>query len=182
MHAWVPSSMGCVPLYQCERDGRDCSSHKTLYVHACSMHAGTNNVLTAVHPTMFQHPMACVLPPCLPQVMDYVTSTEGRKILVHCHAGLGRTGLAIACYFLYTQQYTARRAVEAVRRDRPGALQTRQQELFTFIFEQYLAHLRYVQPCVSSGSTIVCSGGSTHVHGGQTCMRRCWVCRRMCLR
>lgn len=76
--------------------------------------------------------------------MDYVTGTEGRKIMVHCHAGLGRTGLAIACYFLYVQLYTGRRAIEAVRKDRPGALQTRSQEMFVSIFEQYLAHLRWV--------------------------------------
>jgi protein tyrosine phosphatase len=42
------------------------------------------------------------------QVMDYVTGTEGRKVAVHCHAGLGRTGLAIACFFLYSQHYTPR--------------------------------------------------------------------------
>jgi protein tyrosine phosphatase domain-containing protein 1 len=82
--------------------------------------------------------------------MDYVTGTEGRKILVHCHAGLGRTGLAIACFFLYNQQYGGRRAVEAVRKDRPGALQTKQQEMFVYIFEQYLAHLR----CVFSGAEL----------------------------
>jgi hypothetical protein len=40
--------------------------------------------------------------------MDYVTGTEGRKVAVHCHAGLGRTGLAIACFFLYSQHYTSR--------------------------------------------------------------------------
>ena len=36
------------------------------------------------------------------QVMEYVTTEERRKIAVHCHAGLGRTGLAIACFFVFT--------------------------------------------------------------------------------
>ena len=34
--------------------------------------------------------------------MEYVTKVEKRKIAVHCHAGLGRTGLAIACFFVFT--------------------------------------------------------------------------------
>ncbi|KAL6763265.1 protein-tyrosine phosphatase-like protein [Haematococcus lacustris] len=76
------------------------------------------------------------------QVMDYVTGSEGRKIAVHCHAGLGRTGLAIACHFLYSLGYSARKAIETVRRDRQGSIQTREQQLFVYVFEQYLAHLR----------------------------------------
>lgn len=46
--------------------------------------------------------------------MDYVTATERRAVAVHCHAGLGRTGLAIACFFAYSPLigYSARRCVE----------------------------------------------------------------------
>lgn len=76
------------------------------------------------------------------QVMDYVTSVEKRKIAVHCHAGLGRTGLAIACYFVYARIYDAATAVTFVRQHRPGALQTSQQVLFVSVFEQYLKYLR----------------------------------------
>lgn len=38
--------------------------------------------------------------------MDHVVGSEGKKVAVHCHAGLGRTGLAIACYFVYTKVCT----------------------------------------------------------------------------
>ena len=49
------------------------------------------------------------------QVMD-MHIKDGGKIAVHCHAGLGRTGLAIACYFLYSQtDLSADRAIEIVR-------------------------------------------------------------------
>jgi protein tyrosine phosphatase domain-containing protein 1 len=74
--------------------------------------------------------------------MQYVTITEGRKVAVHCHAGLGRTGLAIACHLVFTRANSAGEAVLAVRRSRPGALQTRKQELFVHVFEQYVKHLR----------------------------------------
>eukprot|EP00200_Dunaliella_tertiolecta_P007124 CAMPEP_0202370966 /NCGR_PEP_ID=MMETSP1127-20130417/2457_1 /ASSEMBLY_ACC=CAM_ASM_000462 /TAXON_ID=3047 /ORGANISM="Dunaliella tertiolecta, Strain CCMP1320" /LENGTH=1256 /DNA_ID=CAMNT_0048967055 /DNA_START=16 /DNA_END=3783 /DNA_ORIENTATION=- len=79
------------------------------------------------------------------QVMDYTVAVEKRKVAVHCHAGLGRTGLAIACYFLYQNRTTgaccSRQVIQTVRSGRPGALQTRTQELFVSIFQQYLLYL-----------------------------------------
>lgn len=35
------------------------------------------------------------------QVMQNTISSGG-KIALHCHAGLGRTGLVIACYLVYS--------------------------------------------------------------------------------
>jgi len=74
--------------------------------------------------------------------MDHVTRVEGRKVAVHCHAGLGRTGLAIACFFVFRGSHVPGAAVADVRAGRPGALQTRAQVLFVRVFGQYLAHLR----------------------------------------
>jgi hypothetical protein len=74
--------------------------------------------------------------------MHHATSVEGRRVAVHCHAGLGRTGLAIACFLLYSRTAaSASAAIAAVRSGRPGALQTAAQVLFVSIFEQYLSHL-----------------------------------------
>eukprot|EP00798_Chlamydomonas_sp_ICE-L_P032239 gene32240-16804_t len=75
------------------------------------------------------------------QVMAYVQQVDGRRIAVHCHAGLGRTGLAIACYLVYAKLHTAETAVTFVRENRPGALQTKTQVLFVSVFEQYIAYL-----------------------------------------
>ena len=75
------------------------------------------------------------------QVMDFTTN-QGKKVAVHCHAGLGRTGLAIACFMVYRGEAKAIAAVELVRKCRPGALQTHAQVLFVSIFEQYLQYLR----------------------------------------
>lgn len=76
------------------------------------------------------------------QVMDHVTREPGRKVAVHCHAGLGRTGLAIACYFVFIGKCSPSVAVAEVRKGRPGALQTAKQVLFVSVFEQYIQYLK----------------------------------------
>ncbi|KAJ3124220.1 Protein tyrosine phosphatase domain-containing protein 1 [Physocladia obscura] len=75
-------------------------------------------------------------------------------IAVHCHAGLGRTGTAIACYFVYNShrmspKTAASSAVDAVRRARPGSLQTAKQVDFVFGFARYLKVLAAVYPIVT---------------------------------
>lgn len=51
----------------------------------------------------------------------------GRPVLVHCGAGLGRTGTVIAC-FLVSEGVEPDRAIEIVRRARPGSVETPGQE------------------------------------------------------
>lgn len=67
---------------------------------------------------------------------------KGQRVAVHCHAGLGRTGLAIAACLVYRNQYNAPDAIAIVRKNRPGALQTRGQEQFVYTFERHVQHLR----------------------------------------
>lgn len=74
------------------------------------------------------------------QVMDYHIRNSG-KVLVHCHAGLGRTGLMIACYFVYAQRMAAADAIQLVRISRPGAVQTSRQVAFVTEFEKHLWRL-----------------------------------------
>jgi protein tyrosine phosphatase domain-containing protein 1 len=81
---------------------------------------------------------------------------KGEKFAVHCHAGLGRTGLAIACYLVFAQNYSAtnvpsiNQAILLVRGKRPLSVQTKKQALFVARFESYLKNLQLFFPRVIS--------------------------------
>jgi atypical dual specificity phosphatase len=47
-------------------------------------------------------------------------------VAVHCTAGLGRTGVVLACYFV-DKGMTAQNAIARVRRLRPGSIETDEQ-------------------------------------------------------
>ena len=61
--------------------------------------------------------------------LDHCIATIARAnarnlgVAVHCGAGLGRTGVVLACYFV-TKDMNAKNAIARVRRLRPGSIET----------------------------------------------------------
>lgn len=83
------------------------------------------------------------------KVMSFALK-EG-KAAVHCHAGLGRTGVLIACYLVFSERIGAEEAIHKVRANRPKAVQTRGQIQCVIDFTNFLHHLWVVySSCASS--------------------------------
>ena len=66
--------------------------------------------------------------------IDIVDANAGRKILVHCFAGLGRSGTMVALYLKYNGM-KGKEAITFVRAKRPGAIETIEQEQFVLDYD-----------------------------------------------
>ena len=77
----------------------------------------------------------------LVQAVDFIhrrITYDNEPVLVHCLAGLGRTGVILACYLVKYQNLSADEATQKVREERPGSIQSYPQEEIIFQFEKSL--------------------------------------------
>lgn len=83
----------------------------------------------------------------LDMVKVMLFAVQEGKMAIHCHAGLGRTGVLVACYLVFTSRMSADQAILFVRAKRPNSIQTRGQLLCVREFAQFLIPLRNVFCC-----------------------------------
>jgi hypothetical protein len=68
----------------------------------------------------------------------YTIKEEGRRVLVHCHAGYGRTGVVLACYMLYISTKSAEEVIQEIRERRNQCVQKQSQ----------IAYIKKFQDCI----------------------------------
>jgi atypical dual specificity phosphatase len=59
-------------------------------------------------------------------------------IMVHCAAGIGRTGTILACYLIKYHNLSAKNAIEKVRKERPGSIQSESQEIAVGLYHKFV--------------------------------------------
>jgi len=59
-------------------------------------------------------------------------------VMVHCAAGIGRTGTILASYLIKYQNLTAKEAIKKIRQERPGSIQSESQEIAVTFYEKFL--------------------------------------------
>ena len=76
----------------------------------------------------------------LTHTIDFIHQriTNNEPVLVHCLAGMGRTGVVLACYLVKYQNISADEATQKIRDERPGSIQSYSQEEIIFRFEKSL--------------------------------------------
>ena len=76
----------------------------------------------------------------LVHAVDFIHAriTNNEPVLIHCLAGMGRTGTILACYLVKYENMSADKAIQKVREERPGSIQSFPQEEIIFQFEKSL--------------------------------------------
>ncbi len=64
------------------------------------------------------------------EFIDFVNTqiSDGRRVAVHCYAGMGRTNLMLACFLMHNMRIDPGTALEVVKMRRPFHLVTWEQE------------------------------------------------------
>jgi len=69
-------------------------------------------------------------------IRNRIESNE--PVMVHCAAGIGRTGTILACYLVKYEKISAKIAIQKVRKERPGSIQSESQEIAIGLYYKFL--------------------------------------------
>ena len=69
-------------------------------------------------------------------IRNRIESNE--PVMVHCAAGIGRTGTILACYLVKYEKISAKNAIQKVRKERPGSIQSESQEIAIGLYHKFL--------------------------------------------
>ena len=61
-----------------------------------------------------------------------------KSVMVHCAAGLGRAGTILACYHVKYLDYSGLDAINKIRKERPGSIQSKVQEIAIALYEKHV--------------------------------------------
>ncbi len=64
---------------------------------------------------------------------------EGKRVLIHCLSGLGRSGTVAVAWLMYSKGLSLREALARVRSIRPGAVETEEQMGMLMELDDFLA-------------------------------------------
>ena len=74
------------------------------------------------------------------QTVDFIQERikNDEPIMIHCAAGIGRTGTILACYLIKYYNLSAKNAIEKVRKERPGSIQSESQEIAVGLYHKFV--------------------------------------------
>ena len=78
--------------------------------------------------------------------MAYIIKYKKGRVLVHCHAGNGRTGIVNLCFFVFYFNLSYNEALQEIRKLRKKGVEKPLQEIYCQKFEEYIRSVKNLFP------------------------------------